>query len=179
MHDILYSTTILYIFMMQKYYVSIYKDIIKHIICIDMNDDVIQLYNIRNIDEINQYIDRMPDSLTHYDASIIIYMILKNMYRYIGNGRWEYMHLSLQMWKADDYKRKMKSDIRTIVSDVFLKRSMYWYDLSKECSDINEKNAKNYVSNKFLYFSSKMQNDKFISIVIKEAQAFFDIHRND
>jgi hypothetical protein len=144
-----------------------------------MNDDVIQSYGIDNVDEINRCIDRMYHTLTHYDAAIIVFMILKRMYRYIGKGRWEYYDAQDRLWKIDDCKRKIRSDIRILVSDCFIKRSLYWYNLSLQCTDLNDKNAKHYTSNKILTFSTKMQNDKFISVVIKEAQPFFDIHKDD
>ena len=158
----------------------IYKDIIEHNIWGDMNDDVIQLYNITNIDEINRCIDRLPEGLTHYDAAMIVYMVLKNMYKYYGKNKWEYFDLRDGMWKIDIYRNRLKADIRTVVSDAFLKRSMYWYNISKEgCYDVNDMNAKNYISNRILQHSAKMQNDKFISVVIREARGFFDIHRYD
>jgi hypothetical protein len=144
-----------------------------------MNADVIQLYNIDNIEELNRCIDRLHETLTHYDAAIIVFMILKRMYRYIGHSRWEYYDVQDRQWKIDDCKRKMRSDIKLIVSDFLLSRSLYWYELSMQCTDLNDRNAKHYNSNKLLTFSVKMKNDKFISVVIKEAQSFFDIHRDD
>jgi hypothetical protein len=145
-----------------------------------MNDDVIQLYNITNIDEINRCIDRLPEGLTHYDAAIIVYMILKNIYKYHGKNKWEYFDLRDRMWKIDIYRNRLKADIRTVVSDAFLKRSMYWYNLSKlHNDDVNDMNSKNYISNRILQHGSKLQNDKFISVVIRESRGFFDIHRYD
>ena len=140
-----------------------------------MNDDIISFYNIENITDIYESIDRINDKCTHYDASKIVYKILKNMYRYIGDNKWEFLDKQDNQWKIDTVRRKLKTDIKTVVADIITKRYLYLYINNINNDDFYNK----YTLNKMLSFSYKMKNDKFISVVIKEAQSFFDIHRYD
>jgi hypothetical protein len=97
------------------------------------------------------------------------------MYHYIGDNKWEFLDKQDNQWKIDTRRRKLKTDIKTVVADIITKRYLYLYINNINNDDFYNK----YTLNKMLSFSYKMKNDKFISVVIKEAQSFFDIHRYD
>lgn len=130
-------------------------------------------------EDIYIYIDRCNVEFTHYDIAIIVYKVFKKMYRYIGNKQWEYFDISTKKWAIDDKNKKLKLDIKTIICDLFTTRSIYWYDKSSTCSDIDSDIFAKMKSEKMLNVGLKLKDDKYISIVIKEASSFFDYQKND
>ena len=75
-------------------------------------------------------------------------------------------------------KKKLKSDIKTVIADLFISRAMYWYGESNKVRDINQEIHVKFMSEKMLRASHKIRNDKFIDVVIREAKPFFDIHND-
>jgi len=132
-----------------------------------------------NVNVINSYIDQCNNNLTHYDISLILNIVFKKFYRYIGDKNWEYYDIQDESWKQDVKSQKMRNDIKTVISDLFSTRSLHWLRISEECSDINSSIHAKYLSEKMLNISLKLKNNTFISVVIKEARSFFDIHNND
>jgi len=130
-------------------------------------------------DEIYTYIDQCNSNLTHYDISIIVYRVFKNAYRYIGDKNWEYFDLVENDWKLDNKCQKLRNDIMTIVSDLFVTRSIFWHNESEKLSDVNAEILAKRLSQKMLNASFKLKNNSFISVVIKEAQSFFDFQNNE
>ena len=123
-------------------------------------------------------IDRCNTNLTHYNVAIIVSIAFKNVYRYIGNKNWEYLNSSND-WVPDNKASKLKMDIKTVISNLFTTRSLYWYNISDNHVDINSEIHAKLMSQKMLKAGHRLKDDKFISVVIKEARSFFDIHRND
>lgn len=135
--------------------------------------------NINIPDDIFTIIDRCNINLTHYDVAVIVSIAFKNVYRYIGNRNWEYLNSSNE-WVSDHKASKLKMDIKTVISNLFTIRSLHWYNVSDEQrSDINSEVHAKLMSQKMLKAGHRLKDDKFISVVIKEARSFFDIHRND
>jgi len=130
------------------------------------------------INDINDYIDKCNHNLTHYDISLIVYKVFKNQYRYIGEKQWEYHDCLDKKWKIDKKSERLKSDIKTIVSDLFSTRSLFWYNESQKCENINNEIHAKFMSEKMLNAACKLKNNSFISIVIREAQSFFDFHND-
>lgn len=135
--------------------------------------------NLDNLDNINNYIDQSNNHLTHYDVALIVYKVFKQYYRYIGNNNWEYFDKIENIWKKDNKKKKLKFDIKTIIADLFINRALYWYNASLNVCDINTENHVNFMAQKMIRASNKIKNDIFVSTVIKEATAFFDIYNNE
>ena len=134
--------------------------------------------NNTTIDVINSYIDACSNLLTHYDVAIIVHKVFKNRYRFLGQSKWEYLNRDTNTWIADERKKKLKSDIKTVIADLFISRAMYWYGESNKVNDINHEIHVKFMSEKMLRASHKIRNDKFIDVVIREAKPFFDIHND-
>ena len=130
-------------------------------------------------DTIYEYVDRFNSNFTHYDISLLVHRVFKDKYRYIGDRRWEFFDISDNLWKHDPKSIKLETDIKTIISDLFVKRSLYWYDKSQEITNIDSEIHSKIMSEKMLNASAKLKNHNFISTVIKEARSFFEIHTND
>lgn len=130
-------------------------------------------------EDINIYIDRCNVDFTHYDIAIILHKVFEKNYRFIGNKQWEYFDLLDKIWIIDHKNKKLRFDIKTIICDLFTLRSLYWYEQSNKCNDINSDIFAKIMSDKMLRISDKLKDDKYISVVIKEACCFFDIYKYD
>jgi len=125
-----------------------------------------------NNDIINNYIDCCIGSNgSHYDISLVIYNILKDDYRYVGNNMWEYNNNN--SWIIDEKNIKLKSAIKLDVNNYFIERSKYWLDMNNN-DDINLEIDNKHKSLKILQYSNKLKDDKFISKIIKEVKQFYE-----
>ncbi len=128
--------------------------------------------SVLNEEQLNHFIDNTVNNTSHYDLAYIFYNIFKDKYRYIGKQRWDVYDYNNKEWKKDLYKFNLKNDIRLTMADYYLKRSIYWYKTSidnKEMDIIYKMRGE-----KLLRIRNNLKNDKYISILIKEASAFFD-----
>lgn len=140
------------------------------------------IVNILNDDDTltNQYIDCCISSNgSHYDISLTIYEILKNKFRYVGTNNWEYYDDINKIWKIDDKTERFKYNIRNVVSNFFIARSIFWDKKSKEETDnCNISIDHQLRSVRLLQCSLKLKDNKYILTIIKEAKQFF-ILQND
>lgn len=134
---------------------------------------------MNNIDGINNYIDNCNIKLSHYDMAFVLSNIYKNKYRYLGKQKWEYYDETEQAWKEDNNKKNLKYDIKLNLSDMFMKRSLHWFNLSYTVTCVNLQILYKMKADKLLHAANFLKDDKYISTVIKEAGSFFDIHIND
>lgn len=147
-----------------------------------MNNNLVMYNELDNIDHNNhenlllQYIDCcIVSSGSHYDIAVTIYQILKNNYRYIGNKTWQYYNKNSNTWENDDKSKNFKNDIKTIVCDHFISRSLYWAEKSKEKDIANNISLDHQLrSAKLLQCSYKLKDNKFILVILKEAKELFD-----
>ena len=65
--------------------------------------------------------------------------------------------------------------MRTIVCSAFTQRSLYWANAKNNCYYPDNSNYPDteLISNKLLLISSKLKENKYISLVIKECKQFF------
>lgn len=127
-----------------------------------------------NTDLINRYIDCCIGSNgSHYDMSLVIYHILKDKYRYLGDNLWQYKNINDE-W-INDIKNNLHiiNDIKSIVINYFLSRSTYWLEESKTSEDISLSNDNQIKSVRILQYSSKLKDEKFIKEIMKEIKQFF------
>ena len=123
-------------------------------------------------DIINNYIDCCIGSNgSHFDISLVIYNILKDEYRYIGNNIWEYKNND--DWLIDEKNVRLKYSIKSTVNNFFIERSKYWIEKTND-NDINIEIDNKLKSLKILQFSNKLKDDKFILQIIKEVKQFYD-----
>lgn len=113
-------------------------------------------------------IDGCITNSSDYDIANVIYIILKNNFRYIENNVWEY--LEDNKWYIDKKNEKLKNAIKTIVCKKYIERSIFW---AKKTEKENSKS--DIVSSKLLFLGTKLKEDKnkYISNIIKECRQFF------
>ena len=121
-------------------------------------------------DKFTKYIDACIFNSSHYDIAYVIYIYLKDKHRYIKNNTWEYLNSSSE-WIADINNEQITYSIRTIVCTAFTERSLYWANMK---TDPKYQDTE-LISNKLLIICSKLKDNKYISILIKECKQFFII----
>lgn len=132
------------------------------------------------INDINNHIDMCVSNNSHYDIALVCYKCLKDKHRYGSNGSndnhnntWEYSTTSaaITKWTTDVNSKQLIYSIRTIVCRAFTLRAMYWEDARD-----NEKYPDTgVIASKLLQISSKLKDNKYISVLIKECKQFFMI----
>ena len=134
------------------------------------------------INDINNHIDMCVSNNSHYDIALVCYKCLKDKHRYGSNGSndnhnnnntWEYSTTTAATtkWTTDVNSKQLIYSIRTIVCRAFTLRAMYWEDARD-----NEKYPDTAViAIKLLQISSKLKDNKYISVLIKECKQFFMI----
>jgi hypothetical protein len=136
------------------------------------------------INDINNHIDICVSNNLHYDIALVCYKCLKDKHRYVSktssasssssasntnNNTWEYS--TNAVWATDVNSQQLIYSIRTIVCRAFTKRSLYWEDAMD-----NEKYPDtSVIASKLLQISSKLKDNKYISVLIKECKQFFMI----
>ena len=132
------------------------------------------------MNDINNHIDMCASNNSHYDIALVCYKCLKDKHRYGSNGSyssndntWEYSTTTAATtkWTPDFNSKQLIYSIRTIVCRAFTLRAMYWDDARD-----NEKYPDTAViASKLLQISSKLKDNKYISVLIKECKQFFMI----
>jgi len=124
------------------------------------------------MNDINNHIDICVSNNLHYDIALVCYKCLKDKHRYASktdNNTWEY--LTNAVWTTDVNNKQLIYSIRTIVCSAFTKRSLYWEDERE-----NEKYPDtSVIASKLLQISSKLKDNKYILVLIKECKQFFMI----
>lgn len=118
---------------------------------------------------------------THYDIANVVYKFLKDKHRYTDNT-WEYLKAAdatdadaaEAVWETDANSERFIYSIRTIVCRAFTKRSLYWLDIK----DDERYPDTEIISNKLLNISSKLKDNKYICVLIKECKQFFVYERD-
>jgi hypothetical protein len=139
---------------------------------IDMNNDNENIVNIEN--ELSQSIDKCIFNNSDYDIATVCYKFLKDKHRYVKNNVWEYLITYKNgntIWGIDINNQHIAYSIKTIICSAFTKRSLYWSD--KKGNDIYYDTE--LISLKLLNISSKLKDNKYISVLIKECKQFFII----
>lgn len=132
------------------------------------------------MNDINNHIDMCVSNNSHYDIALVCYKCLKDKHRYGSNGSndnhnntWEYSTTTAATtkWTIDVNSKQLIYSIRTIVCRAFTLRAMYWEDARD-----NEKYPDTgVIASKLLQISSKLKDNKYISVLIKECKQFFMI----
>ena len=122
---------------------------------------------------ISKYIDMCIFNSTHFDIANVVHIYLKDKHRYVENNTWEYLKTDpitgSSEWVIDDNNGQLSYSIRTIVCRAFTDRSLYWAD-TKESDKYPDTEI---ISNRLLNISSKLKDNKYICVLIKECKQFF------
>ena len=125
--------------------------------------------DILSSQDILTHIDLCVSDSTDYDIACVVHKCLKDSHRYVKDNIWEYLKSS--EWVVDKNAKELTYAIKTKVCNAFTKRSLYWGDI-KECDKYQDTEV---ISIKLLQISSKLKDNKYISILIKECKLFFAI----
>ena len=112
---------------------------------------------------------------THFDIANVIHKILSGKFRYTGDT-WEYLKTtttaaSVAEWETDVNSERFIYAIRTLVCGAFTRRSLYWADENIEKDE--RYTDTEVISTKLLSISSKLKDNKYICVLIKECKQFF------
>ena len=114
---------------------------------------------------------------THFDIANVIHKILSGKFRYTGDT-WEYLKTASTTasaataeWETDVNSERFIYAIRTLVCGAFTRRSLYWADANIEKDE--RYTDTEVVSTKLLSISSKLKDNKYICVLIKECKQFF------
>jgi hypothetical protein len=124
---------------------------------------------------ITKYIDMCIFNSSHYDIANVVYKYLKDKHRYVENNTWEYFKTNADTegpegtWEIDINNKQLIYSIRTTVCSAFTDRSLYWADVKN--SDVYPDTE--IISIKLLNISSKLKDNKYICVLIKECKQFF------
>jgi hypothetical protein len=122
---------------------------------------------------------------THYDIANVVHIYLKDRHRYTENNIWEYLKTDAttknQSWEIDVDNKELIFSIRTIVCNAFTERSLYWENAKDGSGSGGSGDSCGYsryldtdiISVKLLNISSKLKDNKYICVLIKECKQFF------
>lgn len=131
--------------------------------------------DILSSQDILTHIDLCVSDSTDYDIACVVHKCLKDRHRYVKDNIWGYLKIcesrESSEWVVDKNAKELTYAIKTKVCNAFTKRSLYWGDI-KECDKYPDTEV---ISIKLLQISSKLKDNKYISILIKECKLFFAI----
>jgi len=129
------------------------------------------------------HIDACILNNTHFDIANIVYKILSGKFRYTNNT-WEYLKTEANAdadaatsatWETDENVVRFIYSIRTLVCRAFTSRSLYWANATASEADATDARYPDteVISMKLLSISSKLKDNKYICLLIKECKEFF------
>lgn len=122
-------------------------------------------------EDIAKHIDVCILNATHFDIANVVYKILSGKFRYTNNT-WEYLKTDADAtWETDENTTRFIYSIRTLVCRAFTSRSLYWADAA-DAADVRYPDTE-VISMKLLSISSKLKDNKYICLLIKECKEFF------
>jgi hypothetical protein len=138
------------------------------------------------MDTRNTAIDACIFKSTHYDIANVAHKYLKDRHRYTENNIWEYLKTDAttnkQSWEIDVDNKELIFSIRTAVCNAFTARSLYWAN-AKDAGDAGDAGDDGIaysryldteiISVKLMTISSKLKDNKYICLLIKECKQFF------
>ena len=136
------------------------------------------------LDASGALLDACISNNSHFDIANVIHYYLKDKHRYAENNVWEYLKTDAttkkQSWELDVDNKEFMYSIKTIVCRAFTVRSLYWANVNNDgsVSGVSGVSGSDYpdtemISLKLLNISSKLKDNKYISVLIKECKQFF------
>lgn len=109
---------------------------------------------------------------SHYDIARVSFCVLRDHFRYKGEGEWEYKIPNSLVWAHDDNRREFEMAIRVNVCQMIMQRALYWQEASMS-GDMSLRIDCQIRASKLLEICCKLSKDRFVQQVIKEARALF------
>ena len=129
------------------------------------------------LDASGALLDACISNNSHFDIANVIHYYLKDRHRYAENNVWEYLKTDAttkkQSWELDVVNKEFMYSIKTIVCRAFTVRSLYWANVNNDGGDGGNYPDTEMISLKLLNISSKLKENKYISVLIKECKQFF------
>ena len=134
------------------------------------------------LDASGALLDACISNNSHFDIANVIHYYLKDRHRYAENNVWEYLKTDAttkkQSWELDVDNKEFMYSIKTIVCRAFTVRSLYWANVNNDGDGSVSGDSSDYpdtemISLKLLNISSKLKDNKYISVLIKECKQFF------
>jgi hypothetical protein len=132
------------------------------------------------MDTRNTAIDACIFKSTHYDIANVAHIYLKDRHRYTENNIWEYLKTDAttnkQSWEIDVDNKELIYSIKTAVCNAFTARSLYWANAKDDGGDsiaYSRYLDTEIISVKLMNISSKLKDNKYICLLIKECKQFF------
>ena len=140
----------------------------------NMRKNMSNMSNVTNNDEfVEKHMGMCYHYKSHHNIAALVYKLYKNKFRYRGRGQWDYLDVDGE-WKVDRKTMKLRNELRSYVSNLFLQKYLsvsgnpgyFEYHMEDRAIEI-------------LRVSYKLKMNTFMSTIIKEASAFFDIYNDD
>jgi hypothetical protein len=129
------------------------------------------------MDTRNTAIDTCIFKSTHYDIANVAHIYLKDRHRYTENNIWEYLKTDAttknQSWEIDVDNKELIYSIKTAVCNAFTARSLYWANAKDDSVAYSKYLDTEIISVKLMNISSKLKDNKYICLLIKECKQFF------
>lgn len=109
---------------------------------------------------------------SHYDIARVSFCLLRDHFRYVGDGIWEYKVPNTIEWIADENRRELDMAIRVNVCQMIMQRALHWQEASMS-GDMSLRIDCQIRASKLLEVCCKLGKERFVHQVIKEARALF------
>lgn len=110
----------------------------------------------------------------HMEIALVIYTLLKDKFKYIGDNKWEYY--DNDTWIIDKNNIKLRNNITNIVCDNFIRKSLEWLNKYNIESDATFKYIYKCRYNSIVDIIVNLKNKKYTTAIIKESKQFFTLH---
>ena len=107
-----------------------------------------------------------PCSLNEWNVAKTAALFMKGLFRYIGNGKWEYFDTDLKTWNADTKNQRILRYMQTCLCEPILCRA-------QELCTSTEFDHR-FMFQNLLGIAKKLQNATFRKKVLTELQGFLD-----
>jgi hypothetical protein len=129
-----------------------------------------------SIEDIDSLINNCATYENHMEIALVVYTLLKDKYRYIGENKWEYNDNNV--WKKDINTSNLRNDINTIVCNKFISKSIEWINKYNIETNSDIKYTYKYRYDGIIDIVVNLKNKKYATSIIKESKQYFTLWDN-
>lgn len=126
-----------------------------------------------SIEDIDSLINNCATYENHMEIALVVYTLLKDKYRYIGENKWEYCDNNV--WKKDINTANLRNDINTIVCNKFISKSLEWINKYNLETNSDIKYTYKYRYDGIIDIVVNLKNKKYATSIIKESKQYFTL----